>query len=119
MTTNRPDPYAILGITWNATQTEISHAYRVLLHQHHPDTRPPGTQSQDAASDETLQRVVAAYHILGDPDRRAAYDRAAPPRVHWRRQQTQHATNPVRSYSQPPIIAGPVRWYPTLPPPSE
>jgi hypothetical protein len=43
MTTERPDLYAILGITPHATQAEISHAYRALLRRHTRIPAPPLT----------------------------------------------------------------------------
>ena len=117
MPPNQLDPYTVLGVPSNATQTEISRAYRALLRRHHPDTRTPGDEGQNAMSDLTLQRVVAAYQILGDPDRRAAYDRRARPREQGRRAQAQHGLHHGVGDAQPPIVAGPARWHPAPEPP--
>jgi curved DNA-binding protein CbpA len=110
MTTERPDLYAILGVAPSATQAEISHAYRTLLRRHHPDTRDPADQTQSALSDAALQQVLAAHTVLGDPTRRADYDRQAKP--------DRRPTRPLRhrlikygADGQPPIVAGPVRWH--------
>jgi curved DNA-binding protein CbpA len=109
---SRPDNdlYAILGLVPDATQDQIRHAYRALLRRHHPDTRAaiPGGRSA-AASDSTLQQVLAAYAILGDTTRRAAYDqRAGTGKVvkpaHDRPWRTAYA-------GQSPIQAGPVHWH--------
>jgi len=118
MTIERPDLYAILGVPPNATQAEISHAYRVLLRRHHPDTRAADDQSPSAASDTTLQQVLAAYLVLRDPARRAAYDREARQHVHPARRPSQQPRNHHGTYAQPPIVAGPVRWHRTTNPPS-
>jgi DnaJ domain len=67
-----PDPYRVLGVPPTATQAEITHAYRTHLRAHHPDTRP--AQSAHTADDH-LRQVLAAYALLRDPSRRAAYDR--------------------------------------------
>src|ERR1700747_1910448 len=67
-----PDPYLVLGVAPTATQAEITHAYRTHLRAHHPDTRP--AQSAHTADDH-LRQVLAAYALLRDPARRAAYDR--------------------------------------------
>ncbi|QSE91479.1 J domain-containing protein [Rhodococcus pseudokoreensis] len=75
MTTER-NPYRVLGLTVDASQTQIVRAYRRLLHAHHPDTRTP-SPTTDPVADEELQRILAAYALLRDPARRAAYDRAA------------------------------------------
>ena len=102
------DLYRALGLTPQATPAQVRRAYRSLLRQNHPDTRSPG----DAASDAALQRAIAAYAILGDPDLRAGYDErttrrepVTPPPV--RRARTVPPSGPQQS----PIRAGPVRWH--------
>jgi curved DNA-binding protein CbpA len=69
------DPYAVLGVPATATADEIRRAYLRQVRVHHPDTRPANLQSKPFA-DEPLRRVVAAYALLRDPERRARYDRA-------------------------------------------
>ena len=105
MTTQRPDYYATLSIPRDATQAEISHAYRALLRRHHPDTRAQADDAQLGVSDGVLRDVLAAYAILRDPARRAAYDRACERRP--------RPTQPreMKVSPQPPIVAGPVRWH--------
>jgi DnaJ-class molecular chaperone len=108
--TERTDFYATLGISRQATQAEIDHAYRTLLLRHHPDTRPAADESQSAVSDTTLQQVLAAYTVLRDPARRAVYDQEDLPRTHKAprpRGQAHHRD----AYGRPPIVAGPVHWH--------
>ena len=64
------DPYAVLGLPPTATQDQITNAYRRQVRTLHPDVR---TTSQPARppSDEQLRRVLAAYSLLRDPERRA------------------------------------------------
>jgi curved DNA-binding protein CbpA len=69
------DPYAVLGVPATATADEIRRAYLRQVRVHHLDTRPAHLQSKPFA-DEPLRRVVAAYALLRDPERRAGYDRA-------------------------------------------
>src|SRR5947209_17111245 len=64
------DFYAELGVAPDASPAEITHAYRSLLRQHHPDTRTGDLPSPP----ERLHRILAAYTVLRDPARRAAYD---------------------------------------------
>ncbi|HEX2289005.1 MAG TPA: DnaJ domain-containing protein [Pseudonocardiaceae bacterium] len=100
------DLYAILKVAPDASQTQIGRAYRRLIRAHHPDTHP----DHDSAA---LAAAVAAYAILRDPARRAAYDQARRPASN------QHPTAPPPATSalhrrrpEPDIRAGPVRWYP-------
>jgi len=60
------DPYLELGIGRDATPEEIRAAFRKAARQRHPDT------AGDAPSD--VRRAIEAYHLLGDPATRAAYD---------------------------------------------
>ena len=103
------DPHAELGIPRDATQAEITHAFRQLLRRHHPDTRSTDGAASRADSDAALQRVIAAYAALsGDrsvtPDR-AAFPTRQPSPVTRRSTQTQ--TQPVTGDA---IRAGPIRW---------
>jgi curved DNA-binding protein CbpA len=65
-----PDPYAVLGISHDASSAEISRAYRRLARGLHPDSRPA-----DPGAADQLRAVIAAHELLSDPGRRAAYDR--------------------------------------------
>lgn len=72
------DYYAILGVGADAEGSAIRVAYRNLMRRYHPDVN---------ASDEAAARATAineAYGCLGDPDRRAAYDRRRRPRPSMR-----------------------------------
>src|SRR5215211_3620088 len=64
------DYYATLGVPKNASQAEIKKAYRKLAQQHHPDTA-----KGDPAAEERFKEISAAYDVLGDQEKRAAYDR--------------------------------------------
>lgn len=71
--------YELLGVPPNATPQEIKTAYRNLARQYHPDVRDT---DEDAHADEMLKQINAAYEILGDPLKRARYDRQE--RERWR-----------------------------------
>jgi len=64
------DPYEILGVPRHATPAEIKRAYRRLAKEYHPD-RNRG----DKTAEPRFKEVHAAYEVLGDPQRRAQYDR--------------------------------------------
>jgi DnaJ-class molecular chaperone len=64
------DPYAELGVSRSAGADDIRKAFRKLAKELHPD-RNPG----DKASEERFKRVTGAFDILGDPEKKAKYDR--------------------------------------------
>jgi len=69
------DYYALLGIRANADGTQLRRAWRRLAVRWHPDRA-------GQAATATFQKLQAAYAVLSDPTKRAAYDRArsgAPP----------------------------------------
>lgn len=118
MTTEQPDLYAILGVASNATQTEISHAYRSLVRRHHPDTRAPADAPQDAVADQALQQVLAAYAVLRDPTRRADYDSYVWSHAHPVARRPRQPPDRTGTYRRPPIVAGPVHWHRAPDPPT-
>lgn len=96
-----PDPYAVLGLCPDATDAEITAAYRRLVRAHHPDGPHPDR--------DRLAAVLAAYHALHDrgrsqpPDERPAGATRIPVRVHRRVD---------RQAPEPELRAGPVRRHP-------
>jgi DnaJ domain len=109
MTDRSPDPYAVLGVARGASRDEISHAYRAMLRKHHPDTREDDTAG---GADAALRDVVAAYDVLRDPTRRAAYDRRLVESAAQVPYEAPTVPVAVRAHPTPipPIVAGPVRW---------
>ena len=63
------DYYAVLGVSSEATQKDITKAYRKLARTHHPDTN-----KGDIAAEERFKEISAAYDVVGDTDKRAKYD---------------------------------------------
>ena len=66
-----PDLYQLLGVPQAASGEEITRAWRRRAAAEHPDRRP-----RDAAAPARFRALVQAYQVLGDPGRRAAYDRS-------------------------------------------
>ncbi len=73
------DPYEVLGISPTASAEDIKAAYRRLAKKWHPDSNPG-----DATAAERFKELSAAYAILSDPARRAAFD--AERRMGYRRE---------------------------------
>ncbi|HLH57765.1 MAG TPA: J domain-containing protein [Streptosporangiaceae bacterium] len=70
MTPDR-DLYGLLGVPREASRQDIVQAWRRRARAQHPDTHP-----RDAAASARFRALAEAYRVLGDPGRRAAYDRA-------------------------------------------
>lgn len=63
------DYYKILGVPRGATQAEIKKAFRKLARQFHPDVN-----KSDAAAERRFKEANEANAVLGDPEKRRAYD---------------------------------------------
>jgi curved DNA-binding protein CbpA/uncharacterized membrane protein len=88
------DYYAILKVSSQASPEQVKKSYRELARRYHPDVN----RSPDAA--QQIKAINEAYHVLGDPDRRATYDAERLLRAESGRQT---APNPAASApSQPP-----------------
>ncbi len=66
---SKRDYYDILGVTKNATDTEIKKAYRKMALKYHPDKNP-----DDNSAEEMFKEAAEAYEVLSNNDKRARYD---------------------------------------------
>jgi DnaJ-class molecular chaperone len=64
------NPYEALGVSRTASDDEIRNAYRKLAKRYHPDLNPG-----DKKAEERFKLVSAAHEVIGDPDKRARFDR--------------------------------------------
>ncbi len=64
------DPYEVLGVPRTASQDEVKKAYRRLAKRLHPDAN-----KNDAKAAVKFAEITAAYEILGEEDKRKAFDR--------------------------------------------
>jgi DnaJ-class molecular chaperone len=64
------DPYDILGVSKGASEADIKSAYRRLAKKLHPDAN-----KHDPKAATRFAEINAAYEIVGDDDKRKAFDR--------------------------------------------
>ncbi len=64
------DYYAILGVAREATAAEIKKAFRKLARTWHPDVA-----KDKAGAEAKFKEINEAREVLGDPEKRAKYDR--------------------------------------------
>ena len=67
---SKRDYYEALGIERGATEVEIKKAFRSQARKYHPDVNKDNLKE----SEEKFKEINAAYEILSDPQKRAAYD---------------------------------------------
>ena len=104
-----PDLYQLLGVPREASREEIAQAWRRRARDEHPDARPA-----DADAPGRFRALAEAWQVLGDPGRRAAYDRALAREQPAAGAAVRRAADPGRvtplvRVPGPPLRAGPVR----------
>ncbi len=81
------DYYKILGLSKNATESDIKKAYRKLARKYHPDLNP-----NDKTAEQKFKEVNEANEVLGNPENRKKYDQYG---EHW-----QHAEDYEKAKQQ-------------------
>ena len=66
----KKDYYAILGVPNTADEKKMKKAFRKLAKKYHPDTNQGNAQAEQRFKD-----INEAYAVLGDPKKRALYDK--------------------------------------------
>lgn len=66
---SKRDYYEVLGVSRDADSKELKRAYRKLAMKYHPDRRP-----DDKDAEEKFKEATEAYEVLGDEQKRQAYD---------------------------------------------
>ncbi len=66
---SKRDYYEVLGLSREASETEIKKAYRRLAREHHPDANPG-----DQGAEDRFKELTEAYEVLSNTQARQAYD---------------------------------------------
>ena len=64
-----PNPYKVLGISQSASDDDIKKAFKKRSLKYHPDRN-----TNDPSAKDKYAKVVNAYELLKDPNRRKMYD---------------------------------------------
>ena len=67
---SKRDYYEVLGVNRQASTEEIKKAYRTMAFKYHPDRNP-----NDPDAERKFKEAAEAYEVLGDSEKRSAYDR--------------------------------------------
>ncbi|CAK9163136.1 unnamed protein product [Ilex paraguariensis] len=63
------DYYAVLGVSKNASKSEIKSVYRKLARSYHPDV------NKEPEAEQKFKEISNAYEVLSDDEKRSIYDK--------------------------------------------
>ena len=66
---SKRDYYEVLGVSKDASESDLKNAFRRLARKYHPD------RSQEPDADSKFKEAQEAYAVLSDSQKRAQYDR--------------------------------------------
>ena len=66
---DKRDYYEVLGVSRDASESEIKSAYRKLAKKYHPDSNP-----DNAEAESKFKEASEAYSVLSDAEKRKQYD---------------------------------------------
>jgi DnaJ family protein C protein 7 len=70
----RKDLYSLLGVSQQASDSEIKTAYRKAALKYHPDKQASKSEEEKKSAENMFKAMGEAYEILSNPEKKAAYD---------------------------------------------
>eukprot|EP01027_Heterolobosea_sp_BB2_P002732 GEZU01004108.1.p1 GENE.GEZU01004108.1~~GEZU01004108.1.p1 ORF type:complete len:337 (-),score=151.14 GEZU01004108.1:42-1052(-) len=73
----RKNYYKILGVSKDASESEIKRAYRMMALKYHPDKFQQNEETQNMTKEQAeahFKEIGEAYSVLSDPKKKARYD---------------------------------------------
>ncbi len=102
------DPYQVLGVSHDASQTTIKAAWRRLAREHHPDLVGDDASAARRATRE-MAEINAAYQDIRDPERRQAWRDTAASHTATPTATTRPRSHPGGGFEQAARASGPPR----------
>lgn len=68
------DVYEILGISKDASESEIKKAYRKAAMKYHPDKFSGASEEERKQAEEKFKEINDAYQVLSEPEKKKLYD---------------------------------------------
>ena len=68
------DYYEVLGVSKDASESEIKKAYRKAAMKYHPDKFSNSSESEKKDAENKFKEINEAYEILSDAQKKAVYD---------------------------------------------
>jgi curved DNA-binding protein len=105
------DAYAVLGVAAGADLPDIKRIYKKLAREFHPDVNPA------SGAEDRFKQISAAYDLIKDEERRAAYDKRRASVVKPAARPAARPPPPRARPPAPPPPPPPPRARPAPPPP--
>ena len=74
MAENEKNLYDILGLSKDASESDIKKAFRKLAAKYHPDKQTDKTDAEKKEAEERFKEINSAYEVLSDPEKKQKYD---------------------------------------------
>ena len=106
------DHYRTLGVSKDALAGEIRAAHRALARRHHPDL--VADPADRARAERRMATINGAWHVLGDPVRRAEYDESRRPPVPRPQSAPEHRSDAFQDVAVSPAVGCALRIGPVI-----